>query len=108
MPAHYWDQVININLSAIERINDALLAQQALKPQGRIVCVSSMSGIAGNFGQTNYAYSKSGVIGLVQAWAPELAAQQLPSTRLPWFYPETQMTAAIPWPRVKSDAASTR
>lgn len=96
MPAHYWDQVININLSAIERINDALLAQQALKPQGRIVCVSSMSGIAGNFGQTNYAYSKSGVIGLVQAWAPELAAQQITINAVAPGFIETQMTAAIP------------
>lgn len=96
MPAHYWEQVVNINLSAIERINDALLASAVLNEQGRIVCVSSMSGIAGNFGQTNYAYSKSGVIGLVQAWAPELAQKQITINAVAPGFIETQMTAAIP------------
>ena len=47
-----------------------------LRRGGRIVCVSSISGIAGNRGQTNYATSKAGVIGLVEALAPELAERQ--------------------------------
>ncbi len=50
-----WDMVIEINLTAQERINDELLAREAIRENGRIVCVSSMSGIAGNAGQTNYA-----------------------------------------------------
>ena len=66
-----WSVLIEINLSAEERINDELLARDGLlREDGRIVCVSSMSGIAGNAGQTNYATSKAGVIGMVEAMAP--------------------------------------
>ncbi len=61
-----WDMVLDINLSSQERINDALLADDVLRPGGRIVSVSSVSGIAGNRGQTNYATSKAGVIGMVR------------------------------------------
>ncbi len=58
MKPELWDLVININLSAAERINDYLLENDGLNANGRIVCVSSISGIAGNLGQTNYAASK--------------------------------------------------
>ena len=50
-----WQSVIDINLSAQERIDDALLAAGILRDGGRIIGVSSISGIAGNLGQTNYA-----------------------------------------------------
>ena len=73
MPEERWAQLMEINLSSEERINDALLEAGLLRANGRIVCVSSMSGIAGNSGQTNYATSKAGVIGMVEAMAPELA-----------------------------------
>ena len=63
MKPELWDMVLNINLSAAERINDYLLENDGLNNNGRIVCVSSISGIAGNLGQTNYAASKAGVIG---------------------------------------------
>ena len=72
MKPEMWDLVININLSAAERINDYLLSNNGLNANGRIVCVSSISGIAGNLGQTNYAVSKAGVIGLVKFTAPVL------------------------------------
>src|SRR5215208_3191780 len=66
-----WDMVLAINLTAQERINDALLGG-VLRPGGRIVTVSSVSGIAGNRGQANYAASKAGVIGIVESLAPVL------------------------------------
>ncbi len=69
-----WDGVLAVNLTAQERLTAALLDGELLRPGGRIVCVSSMSGIAGNRGQVNYATSKAGVIGLVEALAPVLAA----------------------------------
>lgn len=97
MPPHMWDMVININLSSEERINDALLESEALNAGGRIVCVSSMSGIAGNFGQTNYAVSKAGVIGMVDAWAPILAKKDITINAVAPGFIETQMTAAIPF-----------
>ncbi|MAR89967.1 MAG: 3-oxoacyl-ACP reductase [Pseudomonadales bacterium] len=97
MPDKFWDMVININLSAEERINDALLEKEVLKPGGRIVCVSSMSGIAGNFGQSNYATSKAGVIGMVDAYAPILAKKDITINAVAPGFIETQMTAAIPF-----------
>ncbi len=96
MPEHFWDMVININLSAEERINDALLAQEALRPGGRIVCVSSMSGIGGNFGQSNYATSKAGVIGMVDAYAPVYAKNDITINAVAPGFIETAMTAAMP------------
>ena len=70
MKPELWDLVININLSAIERVNDYLLNNDGFNANGRIVCVSSISGIAGNLGQTNYAASKAGVVGVVKFTAP--------------------------------------
>jgi 3-oxoacyl-[acyl-carrier protein] reductase len=95
MPAHLWQTLVNVNLAAQLQINQALLQAQALKPHARLVCVSSISGIAGNVGQTNYAYSKAGVIGLVQAQAPLLPSGMAINAVAPGFI-ETQMTAAIP------------
>lgn len=96
MKSELWDLVININLTAAERINDYLLSNDGLNANGRIVCVSSISGIAGNLGQTNYATSKAGVIGLVKFTAPLLKNGITINAVAPGFI-ETQMTAAIPF-----------
>lgn len=96
MPQQAWDMVLDINLSAIERINHHLLSQQGLNAQARIVCISSISGIAGNMGQSNYATSKAGVIGLVEYTAPTLTQGMTINAVAPGFI-ETQMTATIPF-----------
>jgi 3-oxoacyl-[acyl-carrier protein] reductase len=96
MPEERWATLMEINLSSEERINDALLKAKLLADNGRIVCVSSMSGIAGNSGQTNYAASKAGVIGMVEAMAPELAKRQATINAVAPGFIETQMTAAMP------------
>ena len=96
MKPELWDLVININLSAIERVNDYLLENDGFNVNGRIVCVSSISGIAGNLGQTNYAASKAGVIGVVKFTAPVLKNGVTINAVAPGFI-ETQMTAAIPF-----------
>ncbi|WP_441368300.1 3-oxoacyl-ACP reductase [Acinetobacter lwoffii] len=96
MKPELWDLVININLSAIERVNDYLISNDGLNANGRIICVSSISGIAGNLGQTNYAASKAGVIGVVKFTAPTLKNGITINAVAPGFI-ETQMTAAIPF-----------
>ncbi|BCT88880.1 3-oxoacyl-ACP reductase [Acinetobacter variabilis] len=96
MKPELWDLVININLSAIERVNDYLISNNGLNANGRIICVSSISGIAGNLGQTNYAASKAGVIGVVKFTAPILKNGITINAVAPGFI-ETQMTAAIPF-----------
>ncbi len=94
MPEDRWQQVLDVNLVAQERIN--AVAIDLLREDGRIVCVSSMSGIAGNAGQTNYATSKAGVIGLVQATAPVVAERNITINAVAPGFIETQMTAAMP------------
>jgi len=96
MPEERWSSLMEINLSSEERIDDELLERGLLRPNGRIVCVSSMSGIAGNSGQTNYAASKAGVIGMVEAMAPELAERGATINAVAPGFIETQMTAAMP------------
>ena len=92
-----WQSVVNINLGAQERINEALVQGGGLRAGGRIVCVSSISGIAGNMGQTNYAFSKAGVIGMVQSQAPALAQRGITINAVAPGFIETQMTAAVPF-----------
>jgi 3-oxoacyl-[acyl-carrier protein] reductase len=95
MDASQWDAVLDVNLTAQERINDALL-EGTLRSGGRIVSVSSVSGIAGNRGQANYATSKAGIIGMVEALAPLLREHgQTINAVAPGFI-ETDMTAAMP------------
>jgi 3-oxoacyl-[acyl-carrier protein] reductase len=96
MPEDRWSSLMEINLSSEERINDELLEQKLLRPNGRIVCVSSMSGVAGNSGQTNYATSKAGVIGMVEALAPDLAKRKTTINAVAPGFIETQMTAQMP------------
>ncbi len=96
MPEDRWSVLMEINLSSEERIDDELLSRDLLKPNGRIVCVSSMSGVAGNSGQTNYATSKAGVIGMVEALAPELAERGATINAVAPGFIETQMTAKMP------------
>ena len=97
MPEKFWDMVIDINIGSEERINARLLADGTLNQGGRIVCVSSISGIAGNMGQTNYATSKAAVIGMVQGMAPQLADKNITINAVAPGFIETQMTAAIPF-----------
>ena len=96
MSPELWDMVIEINLIAPQRIDQELFARDAVRDNGRIVCVSSISGIAGNAGQTNYATSKAGVIGIVEAWAPALAERGATINAVAPGFIETQMTAAMP------------
>ncbi|MCJ7959214.1 MAG: 3-oxoacyl-ACP reductase [Pseudomonas sp.] len=91
-----WRSVLAVNLEAPLQLSNALLRHQGLNPGGRIVCVSSISGIAGNLGQSNYATSKAGVIGLVHGLAPLAAAQQVTVNAVAPGFIETQMTARIP------------
>ncbi|OLF82107.1 MULTISPECIES: 3-oxoacyl-ACP reductase [unclassified Marinobacter] len=95
MPEHFWDMTIAVNLTAEELIDEELMHQELLCENGRIVCISSISGIAGNFGQTNYSTAKCGVIGYVEAMAKQVKNGVTINAIAPGFI-ETQMTAAMP------------
>ena len=96
MPEDRWTSLMEINLSSQERINDELVSRNLVRENGRIVCASSMSAVAGNSGQTNYATSKAGVIGMVQALAPVLAERGATINAVAPGFIETRMTAKMP------------
>ncbi|WP_129264111.1 3-oxoacyl-ACP reductase [Streptomyces sp. M3] len=97
MPADRWASVIDVNLDSVLRTTDALIESGTLRRGGRIVATASIAGIAGNNGQTNYAASKAGIIGLVRSLAPRAAAEHgiTVNAVAPGFI-ETKMTAAVP------------
>jgi 3-oxoacyl-[acyl-carrier protein] reductase len=97
MSAEEWDSVLEINLSSQERLNDALLDGDVLRAGGRIVSVSSVGGIAGNRGQTNYAASKAGIIGMVLALAPIMRERRATINAVAPGLIETRMTSAMPF-----------
>jgi 3-oxoacyl-[acyl-carrier protein] reductase len=96
MPENAWDQVMSINLEAILRITDSLLEHGTLRDGGRVISLSSVSGIAGNVGQTNYAATKAGVIGFTRALAQQVQGRGITANAIAPGFIETRMTAAIP------------
>lgn len=91
-----WSSVIGVNLTAPERITRQLLDDKVVNDNGRIIGVASIAGIAGNVGQTNYAASKAGVIGLVDSLADDLGRGITINAVAPGFI-ITAMTAAVPF-----------
>jgi 3-oxoacyl-[acyl-carrier protein] reductase len=91
-----WNAVLNVNLAAPHRITEALADKGVLRQGGRVIDVSSIAGIAGNRGQTNYGASKAGVIGMVAAEAPKLAERGVTINAVAPGFIETAMTAAVP------------
>lgn len=98
MPADRWTSVVDVNLDSVLRTTDELLKGGAVTRGGRIVATASIAGIAGNNGQTNYAASKAGIIGLVRSLGPRAAADHGVTVNAvaPGFI-ETKMTAAVPF-----------
>ena len=92
-----WNMVQNINLVAPVRITEALLEADAFADTPAIIGVSSMAGIAGNRGQTNYATTKAGVVGFVDALAEKVAALGGSINAVAPGFIETDMTAAMPF-----------
>jgi len=99
MPEHFWDQVIKLNLSKVININEGLLKNKAFSPKARIICISSISGIAGNFGQSNYACSKAGIASYVEAMTRRISSEGCEGLTINAIAPgfiETTMTKSMP------------
>ena len=95
MQPEKWDQVIDVNLAAVVRITERLL-DGVMRDDGRIICLSSMAGIAGNLGQTNYTASKAGIIGYVRKLSERVASRGISVNAVAPGFIETRMTAVIP------------
>jgi len=91
-----WDSVIAVNLLAPLRLTEGLVGNGTLGEGGRVIGLSSMAGIAGNRGQTNYAATKAGMIGLTDALSAVCADKGVTVNAVAPGFIETKMTEAIP------------
>ncbi len=96
MPEADWDAVITTNLKSAYNCSKAAVKAMIRKRYGRIINMSSVAGIAGNAGQTNYSASKAGLIGFTKALAREVAARNITVNAVaPGFIP-TDLTESVP------------
>jgi 3-oxoacyl-[acyl-carrier protein] reductase len=94
MREEQWDEVLGVNLDAVVRTQAAL--DPLLRDEGRVICLSSIAGLAGNVGQSAYAASKAGIVGFVKAKSVELARRGITANAVAPGFIETRLTAAIP------------
>lgn len=97
MTADFWDSVLNVNLNAPQVLTQALIDAGALHDNGSVILMASISGLAGNRGQTNYTTSKAGLIGLARALAPSLKERGISINAVAPGFIETSMTAHMPF-----------
>lgn len=95
MKPEQWDQVLGVNLAAVVKAQKAL--EPLLRDGGRVICLSSIAGLAGNVGQTAYAASKAAIVGFVAATAERLAPRGITVNAIAPGFIETRLTAAIPF-----------
>ncbi|RKZ02093.1 MAG: beta-ketoacyl-ACP reductase [Candidatus Hydrothermota bacterium] len=91
-----WDSVISINLKGVFNFSKAVVRQMMKQRKGVIVNISSIIGIIGNAGQTNYAASKAGIIAFTKSLAKEVGARNIRVVAVAPGFIETDMTAALP------------
>lgn len=91
-----WDEVINTNLNGFYNVLKPLSLLMIQARQGRIITMSSISGLAGNRGQVNYSASKAGIIGATKALARELAKRKITVNCIAPGVIESDMTQDIP------------
>ncbi len=96
MSMEEWDAVINVNLKGVFICTKACVPFMMENQFGRIITAASTAGMRGNYGQTNYSATKSGVIGMSKTWALELGKHGITANVIAPGYTITDMTATIP------------
>ena len=101
-----WDDVLNINLKGVYLVTKAVAKLMVKQRTGRIINMTSVSGVTGNVGQANYAAAKAGVIGFTKTCAKELAARGITVNAVAPGFIETAMTDVLP-EKIKEGIAAT-
>jgi len=91
-----WNAVINVNLTSVFICTQAVLPAMREQNYGRIISASSTTGLWGNFGQTNYAAAKAGIIGMTKTWALELGKYGITANAIAPGFTLTDMTKQMP------------
>jgi len=91
-----WDMVININLKSMFNLTKAVMKDMIKQRFGVIINMSSVVGIEGNGGQSNYASSKAGIIGFTKSVAQELGSRNIRCNAIAPGFIDTEMTAKLP------------
>jgi 3-oxoacyl-[acyl-carrier protein] reductase len=91
-----WDRVINVNLKSVFNLTKAIQKVMLKQRFGSIINMSSVVGVEGNSGQSNYAASKAGIIGFTKSIAQELGSRNVRCNAIAPGYIETEMTARLP------------
>jgi 3-oxoacyl-[acyl-carrier protein] reductase len=91
-----WQSVIDVNLTGVFNCTKEVVPYMVEQKYGKIVCTSSIVGITGNFGQTNYVATKAGIIGMVKTWAKEFAKHNITSNAVAPGFIKTEMTDLMP------------
>jgi 3-oxoacyl-[acyl-carrier protein] reductase len=95
MSEEQWDTVININLKSVFNLTKAATKSMIRAKSGSIINITSVVGIRGNAGQSNYAASKAGIIGFTKSIALELGSRNIRSNAVAPGFIETEMTDAV-------------
>ncbi len=96
MPEEDFDAVINVNLKGVYNVTQAVVPHMMEKKSGVILNASSVVGVYGNIGQTNYVASKAGVIGMTKTWAKEFARYNIRVNAVAPGFIKTPMTSKVP------------
>ncbi|WP_456399160.1 3-oxoacyl-[acyl-carrier-protein] reductase [Mesoaciditoga sp.] len=96
MPEKDFDAVINVNLKGVYNVTQAVVPYMMEKKSGVILNASSVVGVYGNIGQTNYVASKAGVIGMTKTWAKEFARYNIRVNAVAPGFIKTPMTSKVP------------
>ena len=96
MTAEQWQQVIDVNLTGVFNCTKAVAPKMIEKQSGRIINATSVVGLYGNFGQTNYVATKSGVIGMTKVWARELGRKGITVNAVAPGFIATEMVETMP------------
>jgi 3-oxoacyl-[acyl-carrier protein] reductase len=102
MSEDQWDEVIRVNLKSVFNLTKAVIKPMMKEKKGSVINITSVVGVSGNAGQSNYAASKAGMIGFSKSVAQELGSRNIRCNAIAPGFIETEMTAVLD-PKVKEE-----